>query len=77
MIKKPAIANLTSQEIDTLIKEIETSQITGSNKGVLVETIGMFHELLEKLKSSQISTKKLKSLLGFYTERLKKPRQAH
>ena len=76
-MKKPAIADLTFEEINNLIEQVKEANIADTPREIVVETLATFQELLEKLKSSQISIKKLKSLLGFYSEQIKKDIQAH
>jgi hypothetical protein len=72
---KPTIINLSSQELQSLIQQVQGNNLSDSCKKVVVETIERFSELLEQLKSSKINMSQIQKLLGFYSEQLKKLRQ--
>lgn len=76
-MKKPAIVNLTTAERQDLISGIEASTINPAEKTIVVEALNFYNFLLEELRSSKISINRLKQLLGFRSEQLKKYYRMH
>jgi len=74
-MKSPSIAKLNFSERKQLIEEVNSSALEASSKEVLAETVTFFNSLIEDLKKSKISIHKLKQLLGFHSEQLKKENQ--
>jgi hypothetical protein len=71
-MQKPAISSLSGREREELKNNVKNNSLSDSNKGVVVEVIDFCDELLEKLKTSNISISKLKEmLLGFKSEKSK------
>ncbi len=74
-MKKPAIADMNFKERQELLSLVEKDMAPSSMKEVVIETLGFCNNLLEDLQTSKINISKLRSLLGFHSERLKKLQQ--
>lgn len=71
-MKTPAIAKLTINERHALMEELKRNELQDSSRQVLAEAIDFINTLTEDLKTSKVSIHKLKQLLGFHSEQLKK-----
>jgi hypothetical protein len=74
-MKSPSILKLSAIERKTLTEEIQKAMLPDATKKVVVDTISFIDSLIEELKTSKISIHKLKELLGFRSELLKKVTQ--
>ena len=74
-MKTPSIAKLDFSERAQLIEQFHQGILNDGNKEVVAEALSFFNLLIEDLKRSKISIHKLKQLLGFHTEQLKKANQ--
>ena len=72
-MQKPKVVTLTSQEKEALVGHIKESSLNKDDKQVIIELLNLYDDLKEKLKSSNISIKKLQEmLLGFKSDKVKK-----
>jgi hypothetical protein len=74
-MKTPAITQLTSSEVQNLLKEIEQGILKEDSKKIISDSLSFINILIEELKTSKFSIHKLKQLLGFRSELLKKADQ--
>lgn len=72
-MEKPKVVTLTLQEKETLVGHIKECSLNKDDKQVIIELLNLYDDLKEKLKSSNISVKKLQEmLLGFKSDTIKK-----
>lgn len=71
-MQKPAIAQLSVEEQITLLKKLETNELTADEKIIISDLVRFTAQLKEKLKSSEITINNLKRLFGCNGEALKK-----
>ncbi len=77
-MKRPAIAELSSNQRKELITEIEKDISTSSRKTLTIEALNFVDDLLEELKTSKIkSINELKKILEIKSENIKKLMQSH
>lgn len=72
MVDSGTISKISKQELDDLLREILSSNLHDSSKPILKEILETFSNLLADVKSKNISIAKLRSMLGFYSEKQKK-----
>lgn len=72
---KLVMANLSSEQRKELISSTKASMPEFNYKEVAIEALDFCDGLIEELKSSKISTERLKQLLGFKSEQIKKLQQ--
>ncbi len=73
--KIPAIAKLNPTERKNLIDEVEKNALQDNSRKIIAETLSFVDTLIEDLKTSKVSIHKLKQLLSFHSEQLKKVTQ--
>jgi hypothetical protein len=72
-MKQPKIVTLTPQEKKELIDHIQECSLNNDDKKATVELVTFYDDLMEKLKSSNITISKLQEMmLGFKSDKLKK-----
>ncbi|WP_375326558.1 hypothetical protein [Candidatus Tisiphia endosymbiont of Nemotelus uliginosus] len=72
-MQKSKVVTLTLQEKEALVDHIKESSLNEDDKQVIIELLNLYDDLKEKLKSSNISVKKLQEmLLGFKSDKIKK-----
>jgi hypothetical protein len=71
----PIIATLTNLQLNNLINDIENCTLSEDNKKIISDLLSFVNLLIEQLKTSKVSIHKLKQLLGFQSELLKKVNQ--
>ena len=76
-MKKPIIADLSFEERKAVLDTVEKEMQSPKEKEVVIGALDFCHSLIEDLKTSKININKLKALLGFHSERLKKLNQPH
>ena len=74
-MKNPTIAQLSSSEVQNILNEIEQGVLQENSKKILSDALNFINILIEELKSSKVNVHKLKQLLGFRSELLKKAHQ--
>ncbi len=75
-MKSPSIVGMGPAERKNLVTEIERGILQENSKKILVDTLSFIDSLIEELKTSKINIHKLKQLLGFRSELLKKVTQS-
>ena len=72
-MQKAKVVTLTPQEKEELVGHIKECSLNSNDKEVMIGLLNLYDDLKEKLKSSNISIKKLQEmLLGFKADKLKK-----
>ena len=71
-MKVPAIAQLNDNDILNLVTVINQELIQEDHRAIVAETLVFCKSLIEDLKTSNINIHKLKQMLGFHSESLKK-----
>lgn len=71
-MKQPEIVKLSNEEKQALIAKVKQSLSDSRDKDIVVEALDFCNNLLEELKNSKLSISRLKQLLGFRSEQLKK-----
>jgi coproporphyrinogen III oxidase-like Fe-S oxidoreductase len=69
------IANFTIQDLENYVNLVQGSNLPSSDKSAIAEVLTFVEKLIEMLRSSKISIHRLKKLMGFHSELLKKLQQ--
>ena len=72
---KLKVANFTAQELERLINLVQQSNWADSDKNALLAIVELVEQLIEKLRAAKIDIHKLKQMMGFHSELLKKLQQ--
>jgi len=77
-MKKPKnkLADITPQELEHIVSLVQQSNWAAADKNLLSTIVGSVEKLIEMLRSSKISIHRLRKLMGFHSELLKKLQQA-
>jgi len=76
-MKVTAISNLSTEERKEVIEAVKECGLEEGYKKAAVEALEVCNKLLEELKTSKMSIGRLKQLIGFRSEQLKKMQQSH
>jgi hypothetical protein len=71
-MKIPSIVKLSAIERKNLLDEFEKDSLPDSKKKIVSDALIFIDSLIEEIKTSKVSIHKLKELLGFRSELLKK-----
>lgn len=66
------LADITGEDLDHIMKLVPRLDASDSDKDLLLRMVRYVDQLIKLLKSSKVSIHRLKALMGFKTELLKK-----
>lgn len=72
MTSSEAFPDFDTHAIEKLIAELESDTLSDTSKILLNKILKIFSKVVEDAKSSKMTIAKLKSMLGFFSEKQKK-----
>lgn len=66
------LADITGEDLDYIMKLVPQLDASDSDKDLLLRMVKYVDQLIKLFKSSKVSIHRLKALMGFKTELLKK-----
>jgi hypothetical protein len=76
-MRRPSIAALTSDQRKELITKITEDRAEFPYKTIAVEALACFNELIDKVRTSDVTFSQIKKMLEDRSEALKKLMQSH
>ena len=72
MVTANTFSHIDNKVIEQLITELESETLSSESKLLLNEILKAFSKVIDGAKASSMTMAKLKSMLGFYSEKSKK-----